>query len=131
MFAVRSESDLDGRPGLQERVENAAGDTGAQILIYGDPGVGKSTLLKYAAASCKKGVVSVSCLSDRSYEDLLEMCIARLIEFSQVGFTESSSESDEVGGTFNAKLMSVTGVTKEGTERSRSSRPCGKSQSTC
>jgi len=49
MFARRNEADLDGNPGLQDTVQDALRERGGQILLYGDTGVGKSSLLKYAA----------------------------------------------------------------------------------
>lgn len=49
MFAKRNEPDLVGNPGLQDNLRDALREVGGQVLIYGDTGVGKSSLLKYAA----------------------------------------------------------------------------------
>jgi Cdc6-like AAA superfamily ATPase len=49
MFTRRNEPDLLGNPGLQDSLRDALREPGGQVILYGDTGVGKSTLLKYAA----------------------------------------------------------------------------------
>src|SRR5437016_834388 len=71
MFARRNEPDLNGNPGLQDNLRDALREEGGQVLIYGDTGVGKSSLLRYAADDEGMDHVSVDCLSSKTYEDLL------------------------------------------------------------
>jgi predicted GTPase len=45
MFTRRNEPDLYGNAGLQDSLVEAIREPGAQILVFGDTGVGKSSLV--------------------------------------------------------------------------------------
>jgi Cdc6-like AAA superfamily ATPase len=113
MFAARNEADLNGRPGLQDRLRTALRDRGGQVLMYGDTGVGKSSLLKYAAEDEKLQYVSIECFSQRSYEQIIQECIGRLIDFTEVSFADSYSAGGQMELSVGPpKLMTAKGTTK-------------------
>jgi Cdc6-like AAA superfamily ATPase len=113
MFARRNEPDLRGRPGLQDQLREALRERGGQILMYGDTGVGKSSLLKYAAQDEHMEPVTIECFSQRTYEQVIEECIGRLVDFTEVSFTESHAVGSQTELSIGPpKLMSVKGTTK-------------------
>lgn len=80
MFERRNEPDADGNPGVQDRLQDALRERGAQVLIFGDTGVGKSSLVKYAAEDEYLEAVTVECGSDMSYPDILDTVIRKLVD---------------------------------------------------
>lgn len=94
MFEKRNESDIEGRPGLQDSLVDALRETGGQVLLYGDTGVGKSSLLKYAAEDEKKGFVSISCKSSDDHAGILDALVRKLVDVEKI----SISKSKNVGG---------------------------------
>jgi hypothetical protein len=92
MFTRRNEADLHGNPGLQDTLRDALRERGGQVILYGDTGVGKSTLLKYAAEDEGMQVLSVAALSKRTFDDLIdtairEVTIERDVEIIRSGAT--------------------------------------------
>jgi hypothetical protein len=96
MFARRNEPDLRGNPGIQDSLREALRERGGQVLMYGDTGVGKSSLLKYAAEDEDLSFVSVECFSDRSFEALMEEALRKLIDVREIKRTSSRGASGEV-----------------------------------
>lgn len=95
MFERRNEEDLDGIPGLQDSLQDALRERGGQVLLFGDTGVGKSSLLTYAAADEKQGVVLVECHSGMDYDSILEFALRDLIEVKELKRTTRHSASVE------------------------------------
>lgn len=113
MFAKRNESDLRGNPGLQDNLRDALLDRGGQVLIYGDTGVGKSSLLKYAAEDERLRTVVVECMQTRTYVDLLEDAIKSLIDVREITRVRTSSFSTEAEGSGSVPfLVSLKGKLK-------------------
>ncbi len=90
MFERRNEPDLDGNPGVQDRLADALRDRGGQVLIYGDTGVGKSSLLKYAAEDESLAPVTVECTTQTDYQGILDTVVQTLLEVKEVKRKQSS-----------------------------------------
>ncbi|WP_444665201.1 AAA family ATPase [Cellulomonas sp. CW35] len=81
------------------------------MVVYGDTGVGKSSLLRYAAEDENMDTVVVECMSSKSYTDLLEDALRKLIDVKEIRRSKSSSTSGsaELGGTLKL-LVTVKGT---------------------
>src|SRR4051812_41314761 len=90
MFSMRTEADLSGKPDLQTTVADALREVGAQLLLYGDPGVGKTSLLSYCAGDEGIQLLSISCLSNWSFEEHVDAAVRELVAEEQV---ETSRET--------------------------------------
>ena len=78
MFTRRNESDVLGNPGLQDSLREALRVRGRQVVLYGDSGVGKSTLLKYAAEDEGMRVLVVEAVSRRTFDEFVDVAIREL-----------------------------------------------------
>ncbi len=78
MFTRRNGPDLHGNPGLQDTLRDALRERGGQVILYGDTGVGKSTLLQYAAEDEGMRVLSIPAMSNRTFDDLIDTAIREL-----------------------------------------------------
>jgi hypothetical protein len=105
MFARRNEPDLLGIPGLQDRLTEALSEQGGQVLVYGDTGVGKSSLVRYAAEDAGLQQVNIECFSNKSYEDLIEDGIRKLVETREVRRTSTTSVGAEAEGGVKVKFL--------------------------
>jgi energy-coupling factor transporter ATP-binding protein EcfA2 len=98
VFTRRNESDLLGNPALQDSLREALCERGRQVVLYGDSGVGKSTLLKYAAEDEGMPVLSVQAISGRTFDELVdtairEVTIERDVEIERSGARGASLEA--------------------------------------
>jgi hypothetical protein len=105
MFERRNEPDLNGNPGLQDNLRDALRELGGQVVIFGDTGVGKSSLLRYAAEDEGLRTVIVECLSSKSYDDLVEDAIRKLVDIREISRTSSKSAGAEVEGETKVKFL--------------------------
>lgn len=96
MFERRNEPDLGGLPGLQDSLQDALRERGGQVLLYGDTGVGKSSLLKYAAEDEYLDSVLVECTTGMSYDAILESAIRQLVDIKEISRTHKVSGSVEL-----------------------------------
>jgi AAA domain len=97
MFTRRNEKDLHGNPGLQDTLRDALRERGGQVILYGDTGVGKSSLLKYAAEDEDMKVLSIRAISKRTFDQLVDMAIREVtmerdVEIVRTGSTGSGLE---------------------------------------
>ncbi|HVH52351.1 MAG TPA: hypothetical protein VM690_09415, partial [Gaiellaceae bacterium] len=100
MFTKRNEADLDGNPGLQDRTRDALRERGGQLIMFGDAGVGKSTLLKYAAEDEGMKMISIKEVS-KSFDDLIDSAIRQVTAEREVEIvrTTGSGGGGEIGIT--------------------------------
>lgn len=98
MFTKRNEADLYGNPGLQDRARDALRERGGQLIMFGDAGVGKSTLLKYAAEDEGMKMISIKARS-KSFDELIDMAIREVTAEREVEIvrTSGSGGGGEVG----------------------------------
>src|SRR5512133_2226018 len=96
MFTRRNEPDLHGNPGLQDTLRDALRERGGQVILYGDTGVGKSTLLQYAANDEEMPVLSIAAMSGRTFEDLIDTAIREVTLERDVEVVRSGSTGGDV-----------------------------------
>jgi len=97
MFEARNEPDLNNVPGLQDRLKEALREQGSQILIYGDTGVGKSSLLTNVAELVGRKTVEVDCTSGMTIDDIIEHATAQVLAYRKVGRTRTATVEGEAG----------------------------------
>lgn len=120
MFERRNEPDTFGNPGLQDTLRDALLERGGQVILFGDTGVGKSSLLRYAAEDEKLKVVVVECLSSKSYNDLIDDGLRKLVDVREVRRTRSAELSTEAeAGSKVPFLLSFKAKVKAGFEQDR------------
>lgn len=98
MFQRRNEPELDGTPGLQQNLRDALTERGGQVLIYGDTGVGKTSLLKYAAEDEDMHFVSVECMTGMDTDQLVENALRQLVDVREMKRGRSRSIEAEASG---------------------------------
>jgi AAA domain len=108
MFTRRNEPDLHGNPGLQDSLREALREPGGQILLYGDTGVGKSTLLQYAAEDEDMGYVSVECASRWTFEEHIDAAIRELVTQREIETVEEAT-SDRGGEAGISTVITLRG----------------------
>ena len=102
MFARRDEDHL------QQRLENNLAELGAQVMLYGDTGVGKTSLLLRVAEEMGIGVARVECYSAKSFQDLIGDAFAAIAELQELRLetssTKGSTKEGEAGLTWVATM---------------------------
>jgi len=100
MFTKRNEADVYGNPGLQDRTREALRERGGQLIMFGDAGVGKSTLLKYAAEDEGMPTISIRTRS-KSFDDIIDEAIRKVTSEREVEIvrTNASGAGGEAGIT--------------------------------
>jgi hypothetical protein len=114
MFARRDE----GR--LQQRFEESVLELGSQLMLYGDTGAGKTSLVLHVANEMKIGVARVECFSGKSFNDLIGDAFAAIAEVQELTIRVSSGDSldaETSGGVGLGWLASIKGRLKAGTTK--------------
>lgn len=120
MFERRNEDDASGNPGLQDNLQDGLREVGGQVILFGDTGVGKSSLLRYAAEDEKLSTVTVECFSSKSYDDLIEDAIRKLVDVREISRTSSKTVGAEAEGELKVKfLVSLKGKLTGSYEKGR------------
>lgn len=109
MFTRRNEPDLYENPGLQDSLVEAIRERGAQILVFGDTGVGKSSLVRYAAEDGETSMLTVECRSRRSFDDHCEDGLRQLIDFEEVEVVDERTTARE-GEAGVSKIITLKGT---------------------
>lgn len=119
MFERRNESDPLQRGRLQEVLEDALLEEGAQVVIYGDTGVGKTSLLKYAAEDSDLRLLVVNCTSQDDFNSLIDKTIRKVIDLREVSYStsdgrERNTEGAVEGGGNVAGFLTLRGTVRRG-----------------
>lgn len=110
MFERRNEPDCYGNPGLQDRVLESLRQKGAQLRVFGDTGVGKTSLLTFAAAEAHRNTLTVECRSSQDYADMLEQALGRIRGVRLLSYVKRREGSVAIEGQGGWKfLASATG----------------------
>lgn len=110
LFERRNEPDVFGNPGLQDLLLEGLREKGAQLRVFGDTGVGKTSLVAFAAAEAGKKRLVVECMGLYDYVDLIENAIRKIRGVKLTQFTKSRSTTAEVEASGGFKfLASVRG----------------------
>lgn len=105
MFEARNEPDLNGVPGLQDRLKQALKEQGSQILIYGDTGVGKSSLLTNVAELVGRETVEVDCTSGMTIDDIIQNATAQVVKYRAVKRTRAGTIEGEATAELKVKFF--------------------------
>jgi len=92
MFARRDENQL------QQRLEDYLTELGNQVMLYGDTGVGKTSLLMRVAEEMGIGVARVECYSGKSFQDLIGDAFAAIAELQELRLEVASTKSKTAEG---------------------------------
>lgn len=107
MFERRNEPDQAGNPGLQDRLVQAIKRPGTQVRVHGDTGVGKSSLVSFAASECDRNALVVECRSAMDFADMTEQAIRGLRNVKLVKFTKKSTTTGRAEGSLTVKLVAT------------------------
>lgn len=75
MFGRRNEPDRFGNPGLQDRYVQTLAQVGAQIRIFGDTGVGKTSLAIFGCREIGAKPLLVQCRSTQNFGEIIEQAV--------------------------------------------------------
>lgn len=110
MFARRNEPDRAGNPGLQDRLVESIQQPGAQLRVFGETGVGKTSLVAFAAAETDRKLLTVECRSSQDFTDLVEQAISKIQGVRLTSYIKHHSESAELAAEGKLPfLASITG----------------------
>lgn len=120
MFERRNEPDQAGNPGLQDRLVQAIKRPGTQIRVHGDTGVGKSSLVNFAAAESDRKALTVECRSAMDFADMTEQAIRGLRNVKLVRYSKKSTTTVRVEGSLTVKIVAtVKGHFEHGRSKER------------
>ncbi len=86
---------------LGERLEHALNELGAQIIVYGDTGVGKTSLVARIGGD---RVARVECQDAKSFRDLLLDAFGALGVVQELRFAETHEKASEAGAEMSGGL---------------------------
>jgi hypothetical protein len=109
MFARRNEPDRAGNPGLQDRLVESIQQPGAQLRVFGETGVGKTSLVSFAAAETDRKLLTVECRTSQDFTDLIEQAINKIQGVRLTSYVKHSSASAEL--TTEGKLPFLASIT--------------------
>ncbi|AZL08209.1 hypothetical protein CXR26_02370 [Brevibacterium aurantiacum] len=109
MFERRNEPSEGSALGVQDRLGDALRERGGQLLVYGDTGVGKSSLVKYATEDEELSAVTVECTAETDYASILHAVVQELLDVREIKF--SRTRNAEMSTTVEGAVPWITKVT--------------------
>lgn len=120
LFERRNEVEIPGSPGLQDLVVEGLREKGAQLRVFGDTGVGKTSLVVFAAEEAGLRRLVVECMATHEYADLIHTAITKIQGVRLKSFTKTVGvEAAAEGGGRLGFLASIKGSVKGSGGRSR------------
>jgi hypothetical protein len=80
---------------LQDRVEDALNEPGRQVVLYGDTGVGKTSLVMYLAARRNINMLRVEC--GAPFEEMMRDALGRVVGEAEIEKVQRSAKTAEFG----------------------------------
>jgi uncharacterized protein len=105
---------LFGREVALERMREAYGSTGRQVFIYGDRGVGKTSVAKtaaYALSPATSSPVYVAAGQGTTFQTLIRDIFARMVSPSELAIAKKTSK---LGANLSAVVAEATTETQTG-----------------
>jgi hypothetical protein len=99
MFEQRNERDTEGNPGLQDRVTSALRGQGMHLLLHGDSGVGKSSLLDLAVGEVGLKMVDLGCYKQDDFNALVDRALSTMIKVREISRVRSRDGEGSIEGT--------------------------------
>lgn len=95
---------------LQDRVEDALNEPGRQVILYGDTGVGKTSLVTYLAVQRAIKLLRVEC--GAPFEDMMRDALGRVVGDAEIEQVQKSAKQAEFGvglaNFLNAKATKIS-----------------------
>jgi Cdc6-like AAA superfamily ATPase len=107
MFATRRHEHL------QDRLDDALGQRGRQVVLYGPTGVGKTSLVRYLSNQREIPMVRVEC--GPPFEKLMRDALGKIIGEEEIERIETSTGEAEFGASVWA-FITAKGKLSEGTQ---------------
>jgi hypothetical protein len=104
MFATRRHEDL------QDRVEAVLGQRGRQVILYGDTGVGKTSLVRYLCHQREIPFVRVEC--GAAFEDMLREALGQIVGEEEIEKIKSVTAEGELGAAIWSFITAKARVAK-------------------
>jgi hypothetical protein len=120
LFERRNEPDQLGNAGLQDLVIEGLREKGAQLRVFGDTGVGKTSLVVFAAEEAGLNRLVVECMGTHDYADLIHTAITKMQGVKLKSFTKTVSSDAALEASGGLKyLASIKGTLKMSGGRTR------------
>jgi hypothetical protein len=108
MFARRNEPDRVGNPGLQDRVVESLQQPGTQLRVFGETGVGKTSLVAFAADETGRKLLTIECRSSQTFTDLIQQAINKIQGVRATSYVKHRSENIELAA--EGKVPFLAGI---------------------
>jgi Cdc6-like AAA superfamily ATPase len=93
-----------GRP-VERRLERALTQPGTQVLLFGDTGVGKTSLLNHVVERRGRKMLRIECRARRTFDELLEPGLAKFGVTAATKTTTSGATSATTSGELKVPLI--------------------------
>ncbi|MGM7698122.1 hypothetical protein [Microbacterium sp. A84] len=105
MFEQRNERDAEGNPGLQDRVASALRGQGIHVLLHGDSGVGKSSLLDLSVGAVKLKMKDIGCYEGDNFNDLIDRALSTMMQVREISRSSNRESEGSIEGVAGASAF--------------------------
>ncbi len=114
MFAARRHADLESR------VQLALTQRGRQVVLYGDTGVGKTSLVYHLAHVLNVPMVRLEC--GPSFDDLLKDALSEVADHQETGWIDRTAMTGRAKGSVGVLSGETAGTTERTTHNAPTER---------